>query len=572
MNEGPDTTGRLRQIIRVLAQHGFSYCIDHVELKSHLPLTDRMFRKGMKHVAPSARLRMALEELGPTFIKFGQILSTRPDLVPANYITELSKLQDHVKPIKYEQVAETIKQEFGKPIPELFDRFQKEPLASASIGQVHEAWTKRGEHVVVKVIRPGIKNNIDSDLKILFYLSKKFEQQFSEARLWNPTGFVKEFEKQIHRELNYTLEGHNVIRFGKNFAKDKQVKVPKVYEKLSTRNVLTIEYIDGIKITELNKLAALKKKRAKTDDEKKLLKKYKGHKFNNKLIAKRFILSIFRQVFEHRFFHADPHPGNVMVLKNNVIAYLDFGMMKVVDPEFADNISDVFVNLLQFRTEELAYSLMRFDAAENEVDIRELKDDLKSLLEEYRDVELGDINISKVVNQLGELNMKYQARIPSDFFMLGKAIGTAEGICRTLDPSFNGQVVLTPAMHALIRKRTSPKAIAKQVKTTALSFFSRARDLPGRFDRIMKKFEGGRIEFDFRHKDLEEIELEIDRSSNRLTLGIIIAAFIVASALIMQLPTGPLIMGFPAFALIGLSAAGVMGTWVAFAIMKRGRI
>ncbi len=572
MNDPQDSGGRLRQIARVLARHGFSYVIDRIELKSHLPITDRVFAPGVKHISPAARFRTALEELGPTYVKLGQVLSTRPDILPPEYIEELTKLQDRVKPFSFEQVATTIEQDFGKPVSRVFKKFNETPLASASIGQVHEAWLKTGEHVVVKIVRPNITETIDHDIRILQYLAEKIEKEFPQSRLFNPKGFVEEFDRQIHREINYKLEGANVDRFGKNFAADKTVKVPAVFWKYTSKNVLTLEFIDGLKITELKHLETVSKKKVKTEEEKLLLRKFPLQQYNRKIIARRFILSMFRQVFEHRFFHADPHPGNVMVLKNNVVGYLDFGMMKVVDQEFSDNITDVFINLLQFNVDELARALLRFDATEIDVDTRELKNDLKSLLEEYQNTELGDIDITHVIQELAVLNIKYQARIPKDFFMLGKAIGTAEGICRTLDPSFNAQVVLTPTMHELVRKRMSVENITSTLKKTAASFFSRARDLPKRVDNVLRNFERGKLEFDFRHKDLHEIELEIDRSSNRLTLGIIVAAFIVASALIMQLPTGPLIFGFPAFALVGLSSAGVIGFWVAISIMKRGRI
>lgn len=572
MNDPPDSSGRLRQIARVLAHHGFSYLIDRIELKAHLPITDRVFSRGMKHVSPAARFRMVLEELGPTFVKLGQVLSTRPDILPPDHIEELSKLQDHVKPFSFEQVTRTIEQDLGKPASAVFKKFNETPLASASIGQVHEAWLKSGEHVVVKIVRPNIKDTIDHDVRILYYLADKIEKEFPHARLFNPRGFVEEFDKQIHREINYKLEGANVDRFAKNFSGDKTVKVPRVFWNYTSKNVLTLEFIDGVKITELIRLEDISKKKTRTEEEKQFLRKFPLQQYNRKVIARRFILSIFRQVFEHRFFHADPHPGNIMVLKNNIVGYLDFGMMKGIDPEFSENITDVFINLLQFNIEELARSLLRFDVTEVEVPMHELKADLKNLLDEYQNIELGDIDLQKVIQELAALNIKYQARIPKDFFMLGKAIGTAEGICRSLDPSFNVQVILTPSMHELVKQRMSVDNISKNIKKAAVTLFSRARDLPRRLDNVVRTFERGRLEFDFRHKDLHEIELEIDRSSNRLTLGIIVAAFIVASALIMQLPTGPLILGFPAFALIGLSSAGVIGFWVAISIMKRGRI
>ncbi len=203
MNDPQDSSGRLRQIARVLARHGFSYVIDRIELKAHLPLTDRVFMRGVKHVSPAARFRTVLEELGPTFVKLGQVLSTRPDILPSDYIEELSKLQDHVKPFGFEQVTTTIEQDLGKPASQVFKKFNETPLASASIGQVHEAWLKSGEHVVVKIVRPNIKETIDHDVRILYYLAEKIEKEFPQARLFNPKGFVEEFDKQIHREMNY---------------------------------------------------------------------------------------------------------------------------------------------------------------------------------------------------------------------------------------------------------------------------------------------------------------------------------------------------------------------------------
>ena len=291
---------RVKYIVSILTKQGFGYFIERLNLKRYIPFKERIKlgkEKKEKKSAP-VRLRLALEELGPTFVKFGQLLSTRPDIIPEDFIKELSKLQDNVPPFSYRQVEEQIKKELGKPINEIFLYFDKKPIASASIGQVHEAKLKNGKKVAVKVQRPDIEKTINEDLDILTFFADIVDKHMPKFKIYNPKGLVEEFKKTIKKELNYRIEANNICRFYQNFKDSKTVVVPKVYQEYSTKKVLTMSFIEGTKISELWRI--------------------KEKWLNKKVIAKNGANAFFKQILIDGFFHADPHPGNIFVLKNNV--------------------------------------------------------------------------------------------------------------------------------------------------------------------------------------------------------------------------------------------------------------
>lgn len=554
MNEKVDNAGRLKHIASILAKHGFGYFLERVELASTMPLKERLFKKEIHKSSLPKRVRLTLEQLGPTFVKFGQMLSTRPDVVPPKFSKELAKLQDHVKPFSYHIVEARIKHEFNKPLKKIFKTFEKEPIASASLGQVHKATLKNGEKVVVKILRPNIKKTLKEDIVILHYLAERFEKHFPNARFYNAKGFIQEFEKQLKKELDYKNEGRNIDRFRKNFADDPSIVVPKVYWKHSSSSVLTMEYIDGVKITDLTG------------------KKKKLGRYNKKAIAVHFMQSIFKQIFEHRFFHADPHPGNVMVLSKSKLAYLDFGMMQEIDEDFDQYLENTFIALLQKDAKALTSEIIRFDAADEPYDEKELLSDVERLMEEYVDKELGDINLAHAVNQLTKLDIKYKAQIPKEFFMLGKSLATVQGVCAELDPSFNVGNALEPVMEQLIKKRLDPKYIKHRVARSLTKIWRSARDVPRRLDKVLRRAEQGDLTVELRHRDLEEFELEMDRSSNRIALGYVTGAFIIASAVVMSLDLGPKIYGISSIAFFGLLVSGVLGFWLAVSILQSGRL
>ncbi|HIG95641.1 TPA: AarF/ABC1/UbiB kinase family protein [Candidatus Woesearchaeota archaeon] len=524
-----------------------------MDLNTSIPLTQRLFQKNVHQIPLPERVRRTLEALGPTFVKFGQVLSTRPDLIPLDFIKELTKLQDQVKPFSYHLVEARIQHDFQKPIHQLFKAFDKEPLASASLGQVHRAKLKTGEDVIVKMLRPGIKKTLQEDMDILHYLAEKVEKHFPKLRFYNFKGFVDEFEQQLRRELNYKNEARFIDRFKKNFADDPTVVVPQVHWKYTTEQILTMEYLEGIKITEL------------TGNKKKL------GRFDKKSIATHFIQSMFKQIFDHHFFHADPHPGNIMVTKDQKLVYLDFGMMQEVDEELDEYLENMFLALLQKDAKALTEEVIRYDGAEKPINEKELLKDVQKLMGEYGSRELGDINLGRAVQELTDLNVKYEAQIPKEAFMLGKALGTVQGICRELDPGFNVGQALNPVMQDLLKKRLQPSYITHRLAKSVMKFWKTTRNVPRRLDKILRRAEQGDITVELRHRDLEEFELELDRSSNRIALGYITGAFVIASALIMSFDLGPKIYGISAIAFFGFIAAGLLGFWLATSILHSGR-
>ncbi|HIH47936.1 TPA: AarF/ABC1/UbiB kinase family protein, partial [Candidatus Woesearchaeota archaeon] len=473
MDEHPDHTARLKHILSVFADNGFGYFLEKVDLNTSIPLTQRLFQKNVHQIPLPERVRRTLEALGPTFVKFGQVLSTRPDLIPLDFIKELTKLQDQVKPFSYHLVEARIQHDFQKPIHQLFKAFDKEPLASASLGQVHRAKLKTGEDVIVKMLRPGIKKTLQEDMDILHYLAEKVEKHFPKLRFYNFKGFVDEFEQQLRRELNYKNEARFIDRFKKNFADDPTVVVPQVHWKYTTEQILTMEYLEGIKITEL------------TGNKKKL------GRFDKKSIATHFIQSMFKQIFDHHFFHADPHPGNIMVTKDQKLVYLDFGMMQEVDEELDEYLENMFLALLQKDAKALTEEVIRYDGAEKPINEKELLKDVQKLMGEYGSRELGDINLGRAVQELTDLNVKYEAQIPKEAFMLGKALGTVQGICRELDPGFNVGQALNPVMQDLLKKRLQPSYITHRLAKSVMKFWKTTRNVPRRLDKILRRAEQG---------------------------------------------------------------------------------
>ena len=545
---------RYRQIIGVMIKYGFGDILERLRIEAYLRIRPRAFSKPkgkeLIKAREAIRVRMALEELGPTFVKLGQVLSLRPDLIPWNFVKEFRKLQDEVSPLAYGEVARLIEEELGDQPKDLFNQFDPKPLASASLSQVHPGVTLEGEEVVIKVQRPQIREIVEVDVEILHDLAKLAAQQLAEFSPYDPVGIVEEFSASIHRELDFVREGRNIERFAHNFQDDPTVYVPSVFWGLTTSKVLTMERIRGIKVTQIKEL-----REAGLDPQR---------------IAINGAQAILKQIFEHGFFHADPHPGNIFVLRENVIAPLDYGMMGRLDQEMRGALGALLAALVNQDVKRTTKILLRMGGTQEGIDRRGFEREVDDLLNRYMGIPLSQLDMKDIFNEIFPLLSKYRLRVPSDFALMGRALVTAEGVGRELDPDFDILPLAKPYLKKLMLKRIGRWLRALQDLWEDLNdLFTH---LPGDIEQILTKTKKGELVVKFEHRGLEHLILTLDKSSNRLSFSLIIAALIIGSSLVMQLNRGPQLFGFPIFGILGFLIAGLFGLWLVVAILRSGRM
>ncbi len=547
---------RYHQIVTILLRYGFDDVLGRLKIDYYIQLGKKIIPKFKVHeiekITTAERLRLALEELGPTFIKFGQILSVRPDLIPESFIKEFQKLQDEVPPFPVEQAKAEIEAQLGKPVEKLFNSFDDVPLAAASIAQVHRAVVKDGEQVVVKIQRPNIRSVIETDLNILFDLARLVEKRIPESELYNPVGIVQEFAKTIRRELDFIREARNIDRFRRNFEDDETVYVAQVYWELTTERVLTMEYIDGIKISELDKL--------------------ESSGLDRKIVAINGAQAILKEVFEHGFFHADPHPGNIFVLPNNVIAPIDYGMMGSLDEELMEAAGNLLAGIVKKDVNKIIRVISDVGIMENELDIRGLKLDLTDFIDRYYQIPLSQLDMGQIINELIEIVRKHRIRLPADLTLMAKAMVTEEGVGRSLDPEFDMITMAKPYVEKIMTRKLDPRRNLKEFASTLDDFNRLIKILPAEIRAIVTKIKKGELNIKFEHKGLEHFISELDKASNRLSFSMIIAALIIGSSFIVQLDKGPLIFGFNVIGILGYLIAAFLGLWLVIAIIRSGKL
>jgi len=545
---------RYRLIANVLLKYGFGYFLKELQLHSLLPFSKRIMRSklGEEIGLPfPVRIRLALEELGVVSIKFGQFLSTRPDIVPPELAKELEKLQDNVKPFKFEFVEERIKEEFDIPVSELFKWIDKKPLAAASIGQVHKARLKNGKTVIVKVQRPKVEENIEIDLAILLDLAKLAKKHISKIGVFDPVGLVEEFSRSIRRELDYMREGRNAERFRKNFKAVDYVYIPKVFWDFTTKSILTMEFVKGIKV---NNIDGINKK-----------------KLDRKKIAENGAKAIMKQVLVDGFFHADPHPGNIFVAKNETITFMDFGMTGFIDTKTRQRFADLFISVTRRDSDKTIECLFKIVKINEKTNIEGFRGEISELIAEYYGVSLKQVKIGVLVNELMALARSYRAVIPSNLLLLTKAMVTIEGVGEKLNPDFNLAETAQPFAKQLLKKRLSPKRMVNVWIDNIFELNELAVNLPQRFNRILQKLEGGPLQMDLQHRGLEEFTSELNKSSNRISISLIIAALIVGSSLVIISDKGPFIFGMSAIGLVGFCFAALLGALLVVSMLRSGR-
>jgi ubiquinone biosynthesis protein len=555
-NRNLRTIRRYRTILGVLIKYGFGQFVEQLNINYYLEvgkrLVTRRAEQDLQRLSQQQRLRMAMEELGPTFVKLGQLLSTRPDVLPRPYIDEFSKLQDEVPALPVEEIKRQFLRQFGRPVEEVCLEFTDEPIAAASIAQVHRGRLQGGEEVVFKVRRPGISRMVETDIDIMMGLAHLIDQHVAAVAIYDPVGLVKEFRRTIRREMDFNREGHTIERFAANFAGDPTVYVPKVYWEHSGETVLTLEYVPGIKITEFQELTS------------------RG--FDLKELARRGAKAFLKQVLDHGVFHGDPHPGNIFVLPDHVICMLDYGMVGRLSPELKLQLLDLLEALLHRDVERIIAQLLYSGELTDESDLKSLRRDLHEFIEDYYDILLQDLRVGRLLTDFIEILTQHHIRFPADFMLLAKALIAMEGLGRQLDPEFNMIDYMRPYIEQLVRERFSPGSITREVMRVAHSYGSLARNLPRDIKEFVNRLNRNQFKIDLEHRGLERLVTDLDRSSNRISFAVVIGALIVGSSLIMQTNKGPLVFGFPILGFLGYSIAGFLGLWLAIGILRSGRL
>ncbi|HVO68350.1 MAG TPA: AarF/ABC1/UbiB kinase family protein [Syntrophales bacterium] len=547
---------RYRQILTVLFKYGFESLIDRLHLGQYLDIGIRLIsrkpRERFDVLSRYERLRMAFEELGPTFIKMGQILSTRPDLIPVEFIRELEKLQDNVPPFPFSQVKEIVERELHASLTDTFLHFHESPLAAASIAQVHRAQLKTGEEVIVKVQRPGMRKIIDVDLEILFHLASLAEKYIEELEIYRPTKIVEEFAFTLEKEINFNVEASYVERFSRQFLGNKNVYVPGIFRHMTTEHVLTMEYVEGIKVSDITAL-----------DQ-------KG--FDRKIIASRGADLMLEQIFMNGFFHADPHPGNVCVLPGNVICYLDFGMMGHVDQQARHNFANILYGYVLRDESKIAAATLKIVEWEDEPDRHALERDIASFMELHLYKPLKEIRIGYLLQEFLGLFIRHRLRLPPDIFLMVKALTEIEGVGLLMDPDFDMAERVEPFIKRLQMEKMQPKRLLGDFIESGSALVQLLKSIPEDMHDILTQVKQGKSRIRFEHRGLENFIFEMDRSSNRIAFSLIIASIIIGSSLIIMTNLGPHLFGFSMLGLVGYTIAGVLGVWLLISIFRSGKL
>jgi ubiquinone biosynthesis protein len=552
---------RIGRIIAVAWRHGFGHLVEQLGVERFFSLGRRViaFKKPSAvshHISAPERLRLMFEDLGPTFIKLGQVLACRPDMMPIEYSRELLKLTDSVPPFPTAEAKKIIEEDLKAPVERLFATFDDTPVAAASIAQVHRATLHDGSPVMVKVQRPHIVRIIDRDISIMRWLAGLIEKQVPEAAPYNVPGIVDEFARTIKRELDFFIEASNAIQLRKNFEHNADLYVPRVYPEVSSKRVLVLETVEGIRIDEFERL----------DRE----------GYSRKDLALKGNAAFFKMVLQDGFFHADPHPGNIFVLPDGRLALVDFGIMGRVSEENREHFASIFLALADHDYDALVrqYADMGFLPETDDVERlqQEMKEDLAELLEPYYVMQAKQIDFGTYADRVTHILLRHRLKLPQNLYLMDKALITLEGVLKQLDPEFNYFEGAKPYVAELVRRRLSPLRAVKNARKNMSEFADAFSLLPRQIKATFKKFAHGDIRMRIHHEELGHLIRDIDKSSNRLAFSVITAAIIVASSIIIHAGKGPMIFGLPVFGLIGYVIAALLGLWILIGILRSGQL
>ena len=550
--------GRLRTIAQVLARNGFAHLLQRVNLGRYVSLPARWRRlRPLETQDPSSvarRMVTVCEELGPTFVKLGQVLSSRPDLLPEYMLGELRHLQDRVEPFDTALARQFVEQDLGAPLEECFAEFDSAPLAAGSIAQAYQARTPQGRRVVVKVKRPGIEDVIELDVQLLTWLADALERFVPESRPFRPDMLVDEFRKTIRRELDFVSEAATLARFAQAFRDDPNVRIPDVVWELTGSRVLTMDYLRGQPLQ-------------------KVIDAGNGP-IDRHQLAQNLAQAFLRQYFELGMFHADPHPGNILVEAPTRIALIDFGMIGQLSEEMSGHLLTILIAVVNKEVDIVADTLDDMEALTAETDRRQLSRDLRGLLDKYYGLPLKRLKLPALFTEFTELVRANRVVLPRDLVMLGKSMVTVAGVGMQLDPELNLLELIRPRIRQMLRDRFAPDRLLRAAGVTGWHVLSLLRQMPRQLRDAVRRLARGQWEVHIRHQNLDHLASELDRSGNRLSFSIVIAAIIVSSSMILTSAGETTLLGIPirAFGVLGYVFAGILGVGLVWAIWRSGKL
>ena len=567
--------GRLHEIASVLIRYGFGDFVRRMGMANALERAGRALlwkhADELAHLEPPARARRVLEELGPTFIKLGQVLATRVDLFEPEWIAEFGKLQDSAPPIPYADVLQQLAEDLGAPPEKIFAAFDPEPLAAASIAQVHRARLEDGSEVVVKVRRPGIRSVVEADLRWLMRLAELVESENPELRNFHPQEIVRQFELSLRRELDFAIECRNAERIANNFAgyTDQDtisppatgrapdsataaaiIVIPRVYWKWTGERVCVQEFIEGIPGRNL----------AAAD--------HAG--LDRKILARRGARAVLKMIVEDGFFHADPHPGNVFYLPGNRLAFIDFGMVGRLNEGRRDQMIQLMLGMVRREPARVAEVMLDWSGYVS-VDEDSLIVEIQTFVDQYYGIPLKQLSLGAMLTDLVAILREYRIALPADLALLIKAFITLDGMGRELDPDFDMAGEAMPMLEKSVRARYKPAALFKRGWRSVGEMLSMISDIPHDLSRLLRAARRGRLQIHIDVPHLKHVGNQLDGAANRLVVGIVVAAIIIGSSIVMTVPGGPTLLGLPVFGLLGYLGAAAGGVWLLLSIWKSNR-
>jgi ubiquinone biosynthesis protein len=547
--------GRLNQILGVLIRHGFG---DSVR---RLGLADRLERAGhalkwdhaadLARLEPPVQLRLALEELGPTFVKLGQILAGRADLFGPDYIAEFEKLHSNVPAVPLEQLRPQLREDLGGEPETVFARFDVEPLAAASIAQVHRAQLLDGSEVIVKIRRPGITDTIAADLRLLARLAALAEAELPALKPYRPQQLVRELERSLQRELDLASECRSAERIAANLSGLPWIVVPQVHWTHTRERVNVQDFVDGIAGHDLARLDA--------------------DGLDRGLLARRGAQAVLKMIVEDGFFHADPHPGNVIYLPDNRIAFIDFGMVGRLSTRRREELLQLLLGLVERNPQTVADVLLDWTGDDHGVNLGQLETEIETFVDQYHGAPLAELNLGQMLADVTTILREHHLGLPSDMALLIKAFITLEGMGRSLDPEFHMTSEALPMLKRVVRARYQPRVVAGRAWQTLRRTLAVAEQLPHDVSRLLRNARRGRVHVGIDIAHLKRVGDQIDRAANRLTMALVIAALIIGSSIVMTVQGGPTLFGLPAFGFLGFASAFLGGLWLVRAIWRSSK-
>jgi len=548
---------RLREISLVFIRHGLGDLVRRIGAARLLERAGEMLHWGQDsrsaQLETQQRVRLAFEQLGPTFVKLGQMLSMREDLLPPKWTEELGRLRSKAEPVPFDQILPVIEQALGGPADAVFVDLEPTPVGAGSIAQVHRARLRSGGTVVLKVRRPGVAAKIEADLRLLSHLARFVENEVPDARRFQPVRVVEEFHRSLMRELDLAHEARNIERLARNFSGEPHVLIPHVYPQWTSEAMNVQEYIDGMNDEDVDALQRVG--------------------FDTRLLARRGVDNVLKMILEDGFFQADPHPGNVIYLPGNRIAMIDFGMVGRLSQARRDQIIDLLLGITRRESGPMVEVLLDW-AGEDAVDEDQLAADAEDLVTDYADLPIKDIRIGELIHRITAMMRAHGTVLPSDLTLMFKALITLESSGRRYDPDLVLADRLKPFVERSIAARYAPAEIGRRGGAGVGRFVDLMRDMPGDLARLLKDARRGRLRIDIDLKRLDSFQRRLDRTINRTTIGIMTASVVVGSSIVMTVSSGPQAFGMPVLTILGLLGyllAFVNSIWVIVSIWRGGR-